>query len=184
VNIAKPIFVTTLLLAASVLLAAQRRDPLTDVESDQLREVAQEPLLRLPLMVRFARARLTSLEQAHADPTLEDKNQKIHELLDDFRTLIDEIDDNIDDYNSRHLDLRKPLKLVIEGETEFQNRLRTFKEATAKDETSAAREYGFALQDAIEAVNLSVDDARKLLEEQTESMKAKEKHEKEKEKNR
>ncbi|HXZ80776.1 MAG TPA: hypothetical protein VEG30_12650 [Terriglobales bacterium] len=181
-KIAKPILAASLLLSSALPPMAQRRDALTDAESDQLREVAQEPLQRLPMIVKFARVRLDKLDYVRADPAEEEKNKKIHDLLDDFRSLIDELDDNIDDYNSRRLDLRKPLKLVVEGETEFQNRLRAFKEATAKDETSAAREYGFALQDAIEAVNLSVEDARKLLAEQTELMKAKEKREKEKEK--
>ena len=49
-----------LLLALAVPLAAQvtKRDPLTDAESDQLREVAMEPDKRLKLIIKFAQARL------------------------------------------------------------------------------------------------------------------------------
>ena len=82
---------------------------------------------------------------------------------------MDEIGDNIDDYAARKSDLRKPLKMVIEGDTEFQLKLRTLKQqgpgAGAKAGTETG-DYSFVLQNAIEAVNLSLDDSRKLLAEQ------------------
>jgi hypothetical protein len=104
------------------------------------------------------------------DPRLAaERGARIHDLLEDFTKLVDEIGDNIDDYVGRKADLRKPLKTVIEGYSEFQLKLRTLKEqgvgagAKAGSETG---DYTFVLQNAIEAVNSNLDDSRKLLAEQ------------------
>ena len=47
-----------LLLLLSVAASAKRRDPLTEAETDQLREVAMEPYNRIKLMIKFTEARL------------------------------------------------------------------------------------------------------------------------------
>ncbi|MBV9087996.1 MAG: hypothetical protein JOY79_10960, partial [Acidobacteriaceae bacterium] len=87
-----------LLLAFVVLAAAQRRrrDPLTVPETDQLREVAPEPEKKLKLYVTFAQARLVAIEQMRKDPKFEgDRGRRIHDLLEDFTNIIDEMDTNI-----------------------------------------------------------------------------------------
>lgn len=168
---AQSLLMTALVLAAAAPLAAQLggRDPLNAKEADQLRELSQEPDKRLKLMLQFARVRLATIEQLRGDPKMAaDRGLQVHDLLEDFTKLMDEIGDNIDDYADRKTDLRKPLKDVIQGDTEFQLKLRTLKEqgpgaGSAADELS---DYKFALQNAIDAVNSSLDDSRKLLAEQ------------------
>ena len=181
------IFLFALAILAAAPLRAQLggREPLNEKEIDELREVAQEPEKRLKLMVAFARARLATIEQLRGDPRFAaDRGSRVHDLLEDFTKLVDEMGDNIDDYVDRKEDLRKALKFVIEGDTEFQLKLRTLKEqgpgvgAKAGSETG---DYTFVLQNAIEAVNLGLDDARKLLDEQEAAFKeAKEKAKKKK----
>jgi chromosome segregation ATPase len=180
-NRLKPLLMAALLLAASAPLAAQLggRDPLNSKEADQLRELSQEPDKRLKVMLQFARARLATIAQLRGDAKLAaDRGSQIHNLLEDFTKLMDEVGDNIDDYAARHADLRKPLREVIEADSEFQLTLRTIKEQ-GPGAGSAANEisdYNFALQNAIESVNSSLDDSRKLLQEQEIAMKeAKEK---------
>ncbi len=145
------------------------REPLNNKEIDDLRETAQEPEKRLKLMVQFARARLATIEQLRGEPRFAaDRGPRVHDLLEDFTKLVDEMGDNIDDYAARKEDLRKALKAVIEGDTDFQLKLRTLKEQGpgAGGKKSEVEEYTFALQNAVEAVNLSLDDARKLLADQ------------------
>ena len=48
-------------------------------------------------------------------------------MLEDFLALYDELNDNIDMYVGRKDDIRKPLKLIIEADTEFQSKLRAIK---------------------------------------------------------
>jgi len=146
-----------------------RRDPLTAPETDELREVAQEPVKRLKLYVKYGQARMTAIEQLRSDPKLaEDRGRQIHDLLEDFTNIVDELDDNVDMYHERGSDLRKPLKEVIEADSDWQLRLRTLKEAPASDPNAAkeAREYYFVLESSIDSVNESADNARKILAEQ------------------
>jgi DNA repair exonuclease SbcCD ATPase subunit len=157
--------VVALLMALPLPAHAEKRDPLNDKEVDQLRETAQEPEKRLKLMVEFTRARMTSIDQLRADPKqAKDRGQKIHDLLEDIATLVDEIDDNVSDYDQRQADLRKPLQQVVQLDSELQRKLRDLQQS-ASDPKNSAEDYKFVLQDAVESINQSADSNRKLLDE-------------------
>lgn len=155
-----------LFLSLSLMSFAQRhRDPLTQAEINQVRDTSWEPKLRLPLYVEFARSRMVKLEEMRTDPKTKDRGRQTHDLLDDFQLLYDELNDNIETYVDRHDDIRKPLKAIIDADTEFQSKLRALKDAAGV--TSAeAQQYEFVLTNAIETVDSSVDDHRKLLSDQ------------------
>ncbi|MGA7752928.1 MAG: hypothetical protein WCB05_08855 [Candidatus Sulfotelmatobacter sp.] len=162
-----------LLLAIAVPGMAQRRhDPLTQSEIEQIRDTSWEPKLRLPLYVQFARSRLVKLEQIRSDPKTKDRAKQTHDLLDDFQRLYDELNDNIDTYVDRRDDIRKPLKTVIDADTEFQAKLRALKEA-ADVPPAEAQEYEFVLTNAIEVLDSATEDHRKLLADQEEAAKHK-----------
>jgi hypothetical protein len=77
-------------------------------------------------------------------------------------------------YVQRKEDLRKPLKLVIEADTEFQSKLRALKNSiSAKGEETS--QYEFVLTDAVDTVDSSADDHRKTLVEVEEYVKHKKK---------
>jgi hypothetical protein len=161
-------FGVILLLSAPLWPQVHDRDPLTDKEVDQLRETAIEPEKRLKLMVEFTRARMTAIDQLRSDPKMaKDRGKQTHDLLEDIATLIDEIDDNAENYNERNADLRKPLKDIVGMDSEFQLKMRELK-ATADDPKNIgeASDYKFVLDDAMDSVNQSADSSHKLLEEQ------------------
>ena len=163
-----------LFLLLSPVLAEQKRDPLTAPEIDQLRDTAMDPDLRLKLYVTFARARLVALEQARSDPKTTDRSLATHDGLQDFLDVYDELNDNIDTYVGRKSDLRKVLKIIIDGDTEFQAKLRALRDdATAKKEEM--EQYEFLLSNALETLDSSVRDHRQLLSEQEEATKQKKK---------
>jgi hypothetical protein len=165
--------VPLLLLAAGSSAVAQRhRDPLTQAEIDQVRDASWEPKERLTLYVQFARARLVKLEQMRSDPKAKDRPRQTHDLLDDFQLLYDELNDNIDTYVDRKDDIRKPLKLIIEADTEFQAKLRALKDA-ADVPPEEARAYEFVLTNILETVDTSADDHKKLLADQEDEAKHK-----------
>jgi len=154
-------------IALSLPVLAQQRDALTDVESDQLREVAQEPLKRFKLLIKFATERLDTVDRLKDEPKTADRGKRLHDALDDFRQIIDELDDNIDDYTDKQADLRKPLTEIISAETSFEARMKAIKEWSEDPKhTIDFKAYSFALQDAMESVSLSLGDAKKTLEEQ------------------
>jgi uncharacterized membrane protein YccC len=152
-----------LLLIASVGLAQRRRDPLTQAEIDQVRDASWEPQQRLTLYVSFARDRLTKLEAMRSDPktNIKDRPQQTHDLLDAFLRIYDELNDNIDTYIDRKDDIRKPLKKVVEADTEFQAKLRALKDA-ADVPAEEAKQYEFVLTNTLDTVDTSADDHRKL----------------------
>jgi chromosome segregation ATPase len=163
-----------LLTVAALPCAAQQhhRDPLTDLEIDQLRDAAQEPEARLKLYIAFARARLEKLQQIRSDPKITDKDQQIRAALQDFTEIYDELDENVDTFADRGDDLRKAIKPVIEADTEFGSKLRAFK-LSLESSRDEAEKYDFLLGTAMEAVDSAAKDHRDLLAEQDEKFKNK-----------
>jgi hypothetical protein len=162
------------MLLLSTTWAQRRRDPLNPLEEDQLRDAAQDPAERLKLYIVFARTRLTSLEQMRADPKVTDRAQQTRDRLQNFLDVYDELNDNLDTFVERKADLRKPLKAVIEADTEFQAKLRALKSSVDanKDES---KQYDFLLTNVLDAVDGGVQDHRQLLNEQEEAAKHKKK---------
>lgn len=160
------------LLLLSAAWAQRRRDPLTPPEIDLLRDAAQEPDERLKLYVKFARARLDAIEKARTDPKATGRGQQVHDALQDFLDVYDELDDNIDTFADRKDDIRKALKMIIDADTEFQAKLRALKDSatTAKEE---ARQYEFMLANTLDTLDSSAPDHRQLLTEQAELAKQK-----------
>jgi predicted nucleic acid-binding Zn-ribbon protein len=165
---------SSVLVLLAIAGAQTRREPLNPVEIDKLRDAAQEPEARLKLYVQFARERLASLEQLRADSKAPDRAQQTHDKLQNFLDVYDELNDNIDTFVDRKADLRKPLKMVIEADTEFQAKLRAVKSAlnATPDE---AQKYQFLLDSAVDAVDGGAQDHRRLLGEQEEEFKHKKK---------
>ncbi|MFZ0769977.1 MAG: hypothetical protein WCA49_20295 [Candidatus Sulfotelmatobacter sp.] len=158
------------LMAWAPAWAQRRRDPFTPPEIDQIRDTSWEPDLRLGLYVKFARARLVSLEQMRADPKTKDRAQQTHDWLDDFLLIYDELNDNIDTYVDRKNDIRKPLKVIIDADTEFQAKLRALRDA-ANVSAEESKRYEFTLTTALDTVDSSAEDHRKLLADQQEAAK-------------
>lgn len=163
-----------LLMAATPAWAQHRRDPFTPPEIDQIRDTSWEPDLRLGLYVKFARSRLVALEQMRADPKTKDRAQQTHDRLDDFLLIYDELNDNIDTYVDRKNDIRKPLKVIIDADTEFQAKLRALRDA-ANVSAEESKQYEFTLTTALDTVDSSAEDHRKLLTDQQETAKHKKK---------
>src|ERR1700758_5671772 len=90
-----------LLLLVAGAVGQRKRDPLTAAEIDQLRDTALESEQRLKLYVKFARARLESLEQMRNNPKVTDRGRQTHDGLEDFLAVYEELNDNIDMYVDR-----------------------------------------------------------------------------------
>ena len=164
----------TILLALAVMAQQHRRDPLTDLEIDKIRDSAQLPEERLKLYVEFARARLDKLQQVRSDPKVTDREKQMHDALQDFLDIYDELNSNVDTFADRGTDIRKALKPVIEADTEFGSKLRAFKSETAANREQA-QEYEFLLGSALEAIDSAAKDHRDLLAEQEITFKHKKK---------
>ncbi len=161
----------------SPLSAQRRHDPLNALEIDQLRDAMLDPDERLKLYVKFSRDRMTKLEQMRTDPKTTERARQTHDMLEDFLAVYNELNDNIDMYVGRKDDIRKPLKIVIEADTELQAKLRALKNS-ANTNAAEANQYEFLLTDALDTVDSSADDHRKTVAEVEEYMKKKKKQQK------
>ena len=161
-----------LAVLSSSAFGQRHRDPLTQPEIDQIRDASWEPRERLKLYVEFARSRLVKLEQMRSDPKIKDRPKQTHDMLDDFVLLYDELNDNVDTYIDRKDDIRKPLRIVVEADNEFQAKLRALKDA-ADVPSAEASQYEFVLTNALEVVDGSVEEHKKLLADQEEAAKHK-----------
>lgn len=162
-----------LVLLLNLAASARRRDPLTEAEADQLREVATEPYKRLKLFIKFTEARLVAIDQVRVDPKLaQGRGKQVHDLLEDFTALMDEINDNLDQYQARPLnkddrkDFKKGLKELIEADERFDLKLRTLQSAAQTDPEMKKDypDFRFVLQDAQDALKSNADMAREYLE--------------------
>lgn len=165
--------IIVLLLLVSVTAFARKRDPLTEAETDQLREVAMEPYQRIKLLIKFTEARLLAIDQMRADPKQANgRGKQIHDLLEDFTSLIDEINDNLDQYEGRTMDkdqvkqYHKGLKELIEADERFDLKLKNLQSASQTDFQTRKEwpDFRFALQDAQEELKSNAEMAREYVE--------------------
>jgi len=169
-----PLLALPLCLPVAPARAQSRHDPLNPLEIDQLRDTMLYPDERLKLYVQFSRDRMTKLEQMRSNPKTTDRARQTHDMLEDFLAVYDELNDNIEMYVGRKDDIRRPLRLIIEADTEFQSKLRALKNS-ADTNAAEASQYEFLLTDALDTVDTSADDHRKTVAEVDEYMKHKKK---------
>jgi len=92
--------------------------------------------------------------------------------LEDFTSLLDEINDNLDQYESRPLNkdsvkqYHKGLKELIEADSRFDIKLQNLKSATETDPVTKkeAPDFRFVLQDAMDSLKSNADMAREYIE--------------------
>jgi hypothetical protein len=160
----KLITLLTLTLVVAMPLHAGKRDPLSNAEIEQLREATDSPDKRFKLLIEFTRLRMAAIEQLHNNSKeTPERGKELHDLIEDFNTLAEEVQDNLDMYGKRRSDLRKALKSLVEAYSEWQLKLRTLRETSSAAEL---KKYEFVLQTAQETLADGIESARELLQTQ------------------
>lgn len=132
-------------------------DPLTPDEVQQVRDSAIHPDERIKLYMKFIDQRLDALRQLIANPDVRDRNAQIHDKLDEFVHLCDEIQDNLDTYDSAHADIRKSLKQLVADSAKWPELLQSLPQNRA---------YEFAQKMALESAKSAEDEAKHMSAEQ------------------
>ena len=118
----------TVLLALLFLappLHAQRDEPMSDAEVEQLRESAYVPADRIAVFIEFLDTRAKRIQEIVAKPRRPGREDDLHDLLEQFTAITDELNDNLDDYAPRHADLRKQLPKLLQATDRWSTALRT-----------------------------------------------------------
>ncbi len=137
--------------------AQAKGDPLSDAEIDQVREVADQPLERVKLYMKFIQQRADAIQEMVGDSRIQNQPPKLHNLLDEYTRLVDELQDNLDSYDETHSDIRKALKELVPASQKWL----AIVNKPPPDQT-----YDFSKKTAIEAGESLVDQARKLQDDQ------------------
>ena len=132
-------------------LSAQQRDFLTPDETDQLREI-QEPNARLELYSKWALLRLDEIEQMIAS-NKPGRAIFIHDLLEDYGHIIDAMDAVADDALRRKISIDVGVTALTASEKDMVARLQKIRDAKPKD----IGRYEFALADAIDTTQDSLE---------------------------
>lgn len=147
-----------LAIVAPLFAHAQQKDSaLSEGEVEQLREAAYTPNDRLAVFIKFLDARSKMIQDLVAKPRRPGREDDLHDLFEQFNSIADELNDNLDDYGPRHRDIRKQLPKLIEATDRWSTALRT----AADNET-----YNLARKLALESVRDVREEATRLVEDQ------------------
>ncbi len=139
------------LLLTRGALAQSKKDPLTEKQIEEVREAGVEPLIRIKLFVGYVEDRANAIQAIEKDVHAQNRDARLHTLMDEFTRLADDLQDNLDAFNQDHADLRKPLKELVEKSTVWTGIL---------NDAKPSPQYDFVRKTALDA-NGSVHDAAK-----------------------
>src|SRR5260370_8874001 len=102
------IALTLVLFALAVPLSAQRNEnALSDAEIEQLRDSAYIANDRVLVFIKFLDSRVKRIQDMFAGPRRPAREQDTHDLLEQFTSIADDLDDNLHAYAPRHRHITK-----------------------------------------------------------------------------
>ena len=147
-----------LTLPHAISLRAQRSGPeLSEAEVETIREAAMFPAERVLAYSKIVDTRIDRIQRVIADARAQGRAEDIHQNMDEITGVVNELEDNLDDYRSGHKDLRKVLPKLISSTERWSSILR---------QPPDQEKYKVTRQLALEAVADLKEDAQKLLPEQ------------------
>jgi hypothetical protein len=128
-----PLAVCAFLVFAPVVLAHAQDDDssMSQKEIESLRDAAYIPNDRVMIFMKILDTREQDIQDLLSKPRRPGFNQDMHDLLDQFAAIADEFNDNLDEYQSKHRDVRKSLPKLLSSIERWSTTLR----APAEDQT-------------------------------------------------
>ena len=130
---------------------------MSESEIDQLRDAAYVPADRIAVFIKLLDTRAANLQTLVAKPRRPGREEDVHEILQQFASIVDELNDNLDDYGPRHRDLRKQLPKLLEATDRWSTALRS---------PADSEVYKVSRSLALEGVEDAREETKKLIEEQ------------------
>lgn len=150
-------FAATLLLFLPPLYAQSNDHSLSNAEIEKLRDTAYYPNQRVELFIKLLDERTRQIEDLYAHPRKPGREQDTHDLLEQFNSIANELEDNLDDYSTRHRDVRKSLPKLIDATERWSSAIKS----PPDDEA-----YNVSRRLALEAIRDIHDDTNDLIAEQ------------------
>jgi hypothetical protein len=147
-----------LFIALSLPLQAQGgNNSLSNAEIEQLRDSAYVPRDRVLVFIHFLDDRSNAIHDLFSKPRRPGREQDMHDLLEQFTSIANELEDNLDDYSTRHSDIRKSLPKLLEATDRWSSGIKSPPDNEA---------YNVSRKLALEAIRDLRQDATELIESQ------------------
>jgi len=120
------VFVLAALACASVPMAVaqSKDDALSQNEIEELRDAAFVPADRIQAYEKILDTRERTIEELLAKPRHVTFGEDMHDAMDQFGAIADEMNDNLDELNAQHRDLRKVLPKLVKATERWTTVLR------------------------------------------------------------
>ncbi len=152
------LLVAGLLLPLRQPLAAQAHDSaLSDGEVEKLRDTAYYPPERVLAFIAFLDQRTKEIDRLGTGARRPGREQDIDDQMQQFASIADDLDDNLDEYDKHHRDIRKVLPKLIAA---------TERWGTALKSPPVHPTYTLARKLALESLNDVHQSATELMESQ------------------
>jgi hypothetical protein len=139
-------------------IRAQDNDTaLSEAEIEQIRNVAYYPNDRVLLFIKILDTRTKSIQDLYAHPRKPGREQDTHDLMEQFTFILNELEDNLDDYSTRHNDIRKALPKLLDATERWSSALKS----PPDDEA-----YNVSRKLSLEAIRDLHEDATQLIDDQ------------------
>jgi len=157
-----PAILLCLIIATPLGAQKQKREPLTEVQVEKIAEAGIDPNARVALYTQYLNEHAEAIKALSKRATSDARASRLNDALEDFTALMDELGDNLDLFSDRKADIRKSLQALNEATPRWQGILRAL-----------AGEPGFSLarKEAIESGEDLSDQAKRLLQEQSDYFK-------------
>ena len=142
---------------AARLHAQDRDDPLSEDEIQAIRDNKTNPNERIKLYMKFIDQRLDAIRQLAGPGKSRNEKDQIHDKMEEFTRLCDELQDNLDTYNEAHADIRKSLKDLASDTAKWPEELKI---------VGSDPSYDFSQKTSLEAARSAADQVHQLSLEQ------------------
>ena len=139
------------------LCGQERIAALSDAEVEKLRESAPLYPERVQLFAEFVDARTSAIVVLSSGRRHAGRELDVHDRMEQFTSIADDLEDNLDDYGTHHRDIRKVLPKLLAATDRWQSALKTPPDNEA---------YNVARKLALQAVTDLHEDAVRLTEDQ------------------
>ena len=105
-------------------LAQRNSTALSEKEEEAVRDAADDPARRVAVYQSIIEARIKRIQDILADKRAQGRREDIRESMSEITGLVDELEDNLDEYDSKHRDLRKPLPKLLDATLRWESVLK------------------------------------------------------------
>lgn len=133
------------------------KDPLTNTQVEEVRDTGDKPVERIKLYMKYIEQRTAEIHKLATNQRTQTPNARLHNLMEEFTRLSDELQDNLETYSEEHADMRKTLRELVEHTGRWK---------TSLQEPKTSQDYDFARKTALDTADSTTELARKVLDAQ------------------